>query len=103
MTVQKHLFNPISQCSPVVPEYALKIVHDASGNSIPTWVEVDTDEIIRSHGDINMWSLNALLAAGINPADMNIHTGYNTRLEGINDLNSVVSDVEATLISEKNE
>lgn len=97
MSVQKHLFNPISQFSPVIPTYDLQKCYDEEGNVIMTWEKTNGDSLIRANGSADLWSLDALMKAGINPESMHIHTGYSTRLDGINDLQSVAAEVEAAV------
>lgn len=64
------------------------------GSDVITFVPEDTKKISESLGDVVDWSLNAMLAAGINP-NMPIHTGYNTRLDGFGDLSAAIDSVSA--------
>lgn len=82
--------NGASQCSPVQKDYQRVVNYDDEGNEFITYVEVDYPALQESHGTVEMWSLDALMKAGINP-DFGIHTGFNTRLEGV----GVIDDASA--------
>lgn len=91
MSVLKHYFDKdIDQRSPVQKDYARVAKHDDNGNEYITFEEIDYAKLQSSLGTVDMWSLNALLKAGINP-DFPIHTGNPTRLEGID----VITQAEA--------
>lgn len=72
----------LSQESPIQKDFNRVVNYDSEGNEFITWEEVDYPSIQASNGSAADWSLNALLAAGINP-DFPIHTGNPTRLEGV--------------------
>lgn len=88
----------INQESPVQKDYDRKVNYDEDGNEIITYEEVDYPTLQQSLGTWDMWSLNSLMKAGIDPA-FPIHTGYNTRLDGINDLQQVDGWVDELLNS----
>lgn len=104
MSTLKNNFNyKLNGSSPVhTPEdLALVIKKDKNGNSIKIFEPIDYKKIVEDNGTVDMWSLDSLLAAGINP-DFPIHTGYNTRLEGISDLDSITDSVDEFLASQNN-
>lgn len=69
-----------SQCSPVQNDYLPKVDVDETGKEIVSYEKVDYHKIAESHGNVDFWSLGALVKAGINPR-FNICTGFNTGLE----------------------
>lgn len=95
------LFNyQLNQCSPVKDDEVRKVNYDEDGNELITYVKFDYAKYQASLGHVNDWSLDALLKAGINP-DFPIHTGNNTRLEGLDTIaqaeaiaDSLLSDIE---------
>lgn len=99
---QKTHYNPKSYVSPVIPSYDMVNLVDENGDSKISWKEVNGDDLIRSHGTCNMWSLDNLMKAGIDPSSLKVRTGYNSRIEGFDDLNIVTAEVEK-IINEKNE
>lgn len=77
-----------SNCaSPLRKDFQRKVNYDAEGKEFITYPEVDYRELQKANGSFLDWSLDSLLKAGVNP-DFPIHTGLNTRLEGL----SVVED-----------
>ena len=88
--ILKHDPNMCNQASPVQEDVDRVVHYDEDGNEFITYVPVDYPKIQKSHGSWKDWSLNALLAAGVNP-NIPIHTGNPTRLEGI----STVSQFES--------
>lgn len=94
MKVLKNLFNPnIDQRSPVIGDLERVVSVDEHGNEYVTWNEVDYSKLQKSLGSVNDWSLQSLLKAGIDPA-FSIHTGYNTRLDGLNSLSAFEAESE---------
>ena len=71
--------------SPVCDTYKRVVRVDENGTEFVTWEVEDLKKLKDSLGNIFVWNLNAMLAAGINP-DFPIHTGFNTRLEGLTTL-----------------
>lgn len=86
MSVLKKLFNPeIDQRSPVQDDLVRKVSYDEDGKEIVSWETFDYKTFQESLGTIEDWSLSNLLKAGIDPA-FPIHTGNNTRLDGLSQL-----------------
>lgn len=90
----------VKQQSPVQEDVARKAQYDEDGNEFVVYEKVDYPKFQQSLGSVDNWSLNALLAAGINP-DFPIHTGNGTRLEGLNSIaefdamaNEILSEAE---------
>ena len=91
MSVLKAYFDSsLNQSSPIQKDFNRVVNIDETGNEYISWEEVDYSAIQKSNGSASDWSLNSLLAAGINP-NFPIHTSLNTRLEGI----GVVKDAVA--------
>lgn len=101
MSVLKKYFNKKSYASPVMDDYEMVIRHDEDGNEFVSYEKVDYPALVASRGTVDVWSLNALLKAGINP-DFPIHTGNPTRLEGIGALNDAVATLDAIIAEENN-
>lgn len=101
MSVLKKYFNKKSYASPVMDDYDMVVRHDEDGNEFFSLEKVDYPSLAASRGSVAMWSLNNLLKAGISP-DFSIHTGYNTRLEGIGTLNDAVATLDAIIAEENN-
>lgn len=97
--LSSHFNAGCNQNSPVFPETELVQLVDKDGVERPTFPLVDLKKVTASFGSIYDWSVSALSKAGINPA-MNIHTSGASRIEGSNDLKSVVADVEKNLPNE---
>lgn len=97
---QKYYDNELVKSSPVCDDLVRVVNYDADGNEFVTWQKFDYPTFQESLGTVDVWSLDALLKAGINP-DFPIHTGNNTRLEGVGVVSqaaaiadSILSDVE---------
>lgn len=86
MILDRHYNRNLNTASPVVIDFERKS-SIVEGNEIVTFVEVDNRKRVIANGSEVDWKLNNMLKAGINPAT-GIHTGNNTRLAGINDLNA---------------
>ena len=90
MSVIKALFNPeIDQRSPIIEDLQREVDYDETGQEFIRFVPVDYSKLIKSNGSVQDWSLNALLKAGIDP-NFPIHTGLNTRLEGVNTISGAI-------------
>lgn len=85
MILDRHYNRKLKTTSPVVVDYERKS-SIVEGNEVVTFVEVDNRKRVIANGSEADWNLNNMLKAGINP-NTGIHTGNNTRLAGINDLN----------------
>lgn len=97
MNVLRKLFDPsVNQASPYVEDVQRVVLRDENGNEKVTFKSVDYPKLQKSNGKVQAWSLNALLKAGINP-DFPIHTGNNTRLEGVNVVNSALETADSLL------
>ena len=95
-------FDPsVNQCSRVCEDLIRVVKHDEKGGEYVTWEPFDSAEYQKSLGPVENWSLNSLLKAGIDP-NFGIRTGYNTRLEGIDDVNAMAS-VADSILAENNE
>lgn len=71
-----------NQCSPVRDDYERRVNYDDEGKEYITYEKVDYPSYQKSLGDSSLWSIDALLQAGINP-NFSINTGFGTRLQGI--------------------
>lgn len=104
MSALTKLFNyKINQyATPDIPDLTMTVKKNKNGEDIITWEPTDFKKIVADNGTVDMWSLNALIAAGINP-DIPIHTGYNTRLEGAGELGIIDEEVEKLLTADSAE
>ena len=93
--------NLFSCQSPLQEDFDRHVNIDENGNEYITYTKVDYPSIQKSHGSFKDWSLNALLAAGIDPA-ISIHTGAPTRLDGLQELSNISSDVDAYFAENNN-
>lgn len=82
--------------SPIQQDLTRVVKHDEEGNEHVSYVPVDGEALIKSNGKYSAWSLNSLMAAGINP-DFPISTGYNSRLEGIGAVVDAAAQINAIL------
>lgn len=97
MSVLKKYFNHrVKLSSPVQKDYNRVVNYDENGNEFVSYEEVDYSTLVHSQGKVTDWSLNALLSAGINP-NFPIHTGLNTRLEGLDVVNQASAFVDSLL------
>lgn len=97
--VTKYFDKSVPKSSPVQKDYNRVVNYDENGNEFITFEEVDYPAIQQANGEAADWSLNALLAAGVNP-NFPIHTGNNTRLEGLNTLNQAIAIADSILAEE---
>ena len=94
--LSKYFDKSVGQCSPVQLDYKRTVSYDAEGNEIVMYTEVDYPTFQASLGVVKDWSLDALLKAGVNP-NFSIHTGNPTRLEGLDSLDSFMSQADEIL------
>ena len=85
-----------NSCSRVRPDYERVVNLDEDGNEHISFQLVDYKKLQDSLGSFNLWSLDALVKAGINP-DFGIKTGFNTRLEGFDIMTGAVAAINAEL------
>ena len=89
------LFNyDLNQASPVKEDVARVVKYDEDGNEYIVYEKVDYKKLQESLGSVNMWSLESLVKAGIDPA-FPIHTGNPTRLEGQDALDAYIAEADA--------
>lgn len=91
----------VNQCSPLTEDLQRVVKYDEDGNEYVTYEPIDYAALQKSLGLVTNWSLDSLLKAGIDPS-FPIHTGYNTRLEGIGDIEAMATAADA-ILSENNE
>ena len=102
MSVLKKYFDKsVNQESPVQVDLQRKVDYDADGNEFISWIPVDYPAIQQELGSVEMWSLNALTKAGIDPR-FGIKTGFNTRLDGLDELDRMVSVIDSVFEEENN-
>lgn len=97
--IKKYVSSKVDQRSPVQPDFKRVVNIDDEGNEFITYEEIDYPKYQKSLGSVADWSLESLLKAGIDPG-FPIHTGYNTRLEGVDDVNSMIDEIDAMLKDE---
>lgn len=85
--------------SRVCDDYQRTVNVDEKGDEHITFDKVDYKKLQDSLGDYRKWSLQSLVAAGIDP-DFGIKTGLNTRLEGVGVLETAVSQINSVIDSE---
>lgn len=99
MSVQKKYFDKKSaHSSPVIGDLQLVKNYDEDGAEMISFIPVDYSKLVLSNGLVEDWNLNNLLSAGINP-DFPIHTGFNNRLEGIDQMNAGIDAINSLLDS----
>lgn len=91
-----------SCCSPRAVDMKRVENVDADGVSFVSFVPCDLNEIRKSNGSVSLWSLDSLVKAGIDPK-FGIHTGNNTRLEGVQTVADASAVLDSILSSEKSE
>lgn len=92
----------ICSYSPLVVEYHRQEFLDANGDSHVAYVKTDLNRVRVSNGTGDLWNLSTMLKSGVNPQS-SIHTGNNTRLEGISQLNNFVEVADNILTEKPNE
>lgn len=91
MSVLTNLFDHSKVYESSVKEDLQRVVnYDSEGNEHVVYEPIDYKKIVESNGSALDWSISTLLKAGINP-NFPIHTGLNTRLDGI----GVIQDASA--------
>lgn len=102
ISVIKKYFNPkVNQASPVIGEFGRVVETDEHGAEYISYQPVDCQKIIKSNGSVKEWKLDALLKAGISPEAMSVRTGNVTRLEGVDTIRSIESDLDAFIAESK--
>lgn len=100
MSVLKCYFDKsVNQASRVCDDFVRKVNYDEKGNEFITWEKFDYPTFQKSNGSALDWSLDALLKVGINP-DFGIRTGFNSRLDGLDELSSAADKINALLDSD---
>lgn len=95
MSVLKAYFDEsVNQCSPSRGDLQRVVNYDEDGNEFVTYVDVDYPSLVASRGSVLDWSLDALIKAGIDPR-FPIHTGLNTRLEGVGVVEQFAAEADA--------
>lgn len=88
MSVLKAYFDEtVNQYSPSRGDDQRVVNYDEEGNEFITYEPIDYPALVASRGTVSDWSLDALLKAGVDPK-FPIHTGLNTRLQGVDVVNS---------------
>lgn len=89
------------QQSPVMEDKVRVVKHDGD-TEIVMYEKFDYPKYQQSLGRVSDWSLNALLAAGINP-DFGIHTGNPTRIEGLDYIDAMIAQADEILAGAEEE
>lgn len=101
MSVLKTYFNEkVNQCSPIQVDYNRVVKYDEDRNELISYEKVDYPALVKSNGTAEIWSLNNLLKAGVNP-NFPIRTGLNTRIEGAAEVEKAAAVAEQ-ILSESN-
>lgn len=87
-------------CSPIQEDLERVVKYDEKGNEIISYLPVDYPALVKSNGIAEMWSLNNLLKAGVNP-DFPVRTGLNSRIEGVNEIEKAAAAADAILSESK--
>lgn len=88
--------------TPRAVEYQRVENFDEDGTSLVSYSPVDLNFVRKSNGSVELWSLSTMLKAGVNPQTA-IHTGHNTRLEGLSELHTFEASADAILNSNNDE
>lgn len=83
----------VNQFSPSRTDVVRVVKYDSKGEEHVSYEDFDSLSYQKSLGTLFDWDLSNLLKAGINP-NFPIHTGYNTRLAGIDDLARISAFVD---------
>lgn len=103
MSVLKAYFNDtVNQCSPSRGDVQRVVNYDEDGNEYITYEPIDYPALLASRGSVSDWSLDSLLKAGIDPK-FGVHTGLNTRLEGVSIVDSFAAAADTMLSQIENE
>lgn len=84
----------VAHPSPTFSDIRLQKVLKDDESEVSTFVEYDNASYQKSLGNVGLWSLDALIDAGIDP-QFGIHTSGSSRLDGISDLNAFKSAVDS--------
>lgn len=85
--------NPnLDRKSPLVLDVSWKTKVDSNDSLNISFDQVDNKSLVLSLGSVSDWSLNNLLASGVDPS-FPIHTGSNVRLDGVSAIKDTVSQV----------
>lgn len=96
-------FDPtVNQCSPVEPDTIRVVKKDEKGTEYVSYEPFDSAAYQKSLGLVTDWSLDSLLAAGIDPR-FGVSTGSNTRLGLVGAAQDAVSQINSVIESEKSE
>lgn len=96
--LQTHVIKGVNQFSPSIGDVERVVDYGKDGEELISFKPVDYPKLSASHGVVGMWSLDNMLKAGINP-NSSIHTGFNSRLDGVSAVNEFDSSAEK-IISE---
>lgn len=88
--LEKYFDDSVNQQSPIEIDYVRKVEHDEKSGEYIVFEPFDYADYQKSLGPVANWSLEALLKAGIDPS-FAIHTGLNTRLEGISTIENAAA------------
>lgn len=98
--LQTHVQKHVSQFSPSVGDEQRVVKFGVDGEELIAFEPVDYQKIIESHGSVEMWSLDSLLKAGINP-NSTVRTGYNSRLDGFEAISAIDAELEKSVVESK--
>lgn len=90
-----------NQCSPTRVDYFPYKEVDEKGKEYTSYKEVDYSEVVKSHGTMEMWSLEALVKAGIDP-NFGIRTGFATGLEAESAIQSAIGVIDSAIAESSN-
>lgn len=88
--------------SPRAVEFQRVENFDEDGSSFVSYSPLDLNAVRKSNGSVDLWSLSTMLKAGVNP-QTSIHTGHNTRLEGLPELHNFEASADAILNTNNDE
>lgn len=97
--LESHVLKDVNQFSPVGEDSVRVVKFGKDGEELVTFEPIDYKSIRDSHGTVDLWSLNSLIKAGVNP-DFNIHTGFNSRIEGVDVVNQFESEIDSIIASD---
>lgn len=96
----KLVYDKKAVCQSRVCDDLQRVVNvDENGDERITFEKVDYPKLQESLGDFMKWSLKSLVSAGIDP-DFGIKTGFNTRLDGVDVVESSVKVINDVIDSE---
>lgn len=100
--LQTHVIKDVNQCSPSVGDVERVVDYGKDGEELISYKPIDYPKLCSSHGVVDMWSLDNMLKAGINP-NSSIHTGLNSRLDGVSAVNEFDSSAEKIISENSND